>query len=58
MQHDETPRHLRERTGRHLCVKCMAEVPAEEYFRNDHICDDCANDPEYPLKSTPDEKKK
>lgn len=58
MQHDDTPRQLRERTGRHLCVKCLAEVAAEEYFRNDHICDACASAPEYPLKSTPGEKKK
>ena len=57
--HDEpTPRQLDERTGRHRCVRCLAEVPAEEYLRNDHICDACAEDDEYPLKSTPDAKKR
>jgi hypothetical protein len=57
MPHDEpTPRQLAERTGRHLCVRCLAPIPAEEYFRNDHICDACATADEYPLKSTPDAK--
>ena len=32
--------------------------PAEEYQRNDHICDACAEDDEYPLASTPEAKKK
>jgi len=41
--HDEPPpRKLKERTGRHLCIRCLAEVPAEEYFRNDQVCDRCA----------------
>ena len=53
--HDEpTPRQLDERTGRHYCVRCLAQVPAEEFLRNDHICDSCAESDEYPLKSTPD----
>jgi hypothetical protein len=58
LMHDEpTPRQLKERTGKHLCVKCLASIPAEEYLRNDHICDACAEDNEYPLKSTPEAKK-
>ena len=57
--HDEpTPRNLRERTGKHRCVKCLADVPMEEYLRNDHICDACAAEgDEYPLATTPDAKK-
>ena len=52
--HDEpVPRELPERTGRHYCIRCMAFVSAEEYQRNDHICDACAADDEYPLASTP-----
>lgn len=54
--HDTPPlRELHERTGRHFCVRCLAPVPAEEFFRNDHICDACAENNEYPLASTPDE---
>jgi hypothetical protein len=52
---DGTPRQLNERTGRHRCVKCLAETPDAQYFRNDHICDRCAAEDEYPLQSTPDE---
>lgn len=53
--HDEPiARQLSERTGKHVCVKCLAAIPAEEFLRNDHICDACADDDEYPLKSTPD----
>ncbi|HVR38765.1 MAG TPA: hypothetical protein VMU84_06690 [Thermoanaerobaculia bacterium] len=52
--HDDTPRKLNERTGKHYCVRCLAETSADEYLRNDHICDDCASKDEYPLKSTPD----
>jgi hypothetical protein len=36
------PRNLRERTGRHFCIRCLAETPAEEWFANDHVCDACA----------------
>jgi hypothetical protein len=52
---DEQPRrHLRERSGKHLCIRCMKEVPAEEYFANDFFCDDCAaQDESFPLGSTP-----
>lgn len=58
MHEDPTPRNLRERTGRHLCVRCLAEIPAEEYLRNDHICDACAaGDEEFPLATTPDAQK-
>ena len=57
MHDDPPPRELREKTGRHLCVKCLAQVPAQEYFRNDHICDDCASRDEYPLASTPEPRK-
>ena len=52
---DEPPtRPQPERTGKHYCVKCLAPVPAEEYLRNDHICDACAASDEYPLASTPE----
>lgn len=41
--HDEPlPRKLNERSGKHLCTRCLAEIPAEEYFGNDHVCDKCA----------------
>jgi hypothetical protein len=41
--HDEPPpRELPERTGKHYCVTCLAPVPADEYFANDHICTACA----------------
>ena len=53
MHDDPPPRELSERTGKHLCVKCLAPVAAEEYFRNDMICDACAESDEYPLASTP-----
>ena len=55
---DVPPRKMNERTGRHYCIICLKEVPAEEYFRNDHICDVCAEKDEYPLASTPEAKKK
>ena len=58
MQDEITPRELPERTGRHYCVKCLASIPADEYFRNDHICDACAAADEYPLASTPEPRKK
>ena len=43
----------RERTGKHKCVQCLAEIPADVYLRNDFLCDACAAKEEYPLKSTP-----
>ena len=54
MHEDPPPRALPERTGRHYCVKCLAAIAGEEYFRNDHICDVCASKDEYPLASTPE----
>ena len=54
---DAPPRKMNERTGRHYCIICLKEVAAEEYFRNDHICDSCAEKDEYPLASTPEPKK-
>jgi hypothetical protein len=39
---EETPRQLAERTGIHYCVRCLAEVPSDEYFANDFCCDRCA----------------
>ena len=58
MHDDPPPRELPERTGKHYCVMCLGPVAAEEYFRNDHICDQCAAKTEYPLASTPEPKKK
>lgn len=52
---ERTPRHLNERTGKHICIRCLAEVPADVYFRNDMICDACAEKDDDPLQSTPDE---
>ena len=42
-----------ERTGRHKCVQCLRSIPADEFLRNDYVCDQCAEKEEYPLKSTP-----
>jgi hypothetical protein len=39
---EETPRNLPERTGRHRCIECLKDVEADEYLRNDHLCDACA----------------
>lgn len=38
---DRPHRPLKERTGKHTCIECLREVPADEYFRNDHVCNDC-----------------
>lgn len=51
---DQTPRGLGERTGKHLCVRCLTPVATHEYLKNDHICNACAESDEYPLASTPD----
>lgn len=56
MHDDPPPRDLPERTGKHYCVQCLAQIPAEEYLRNDLICDECAAKDEYPLASTPEPK--
>jgi hypothetical protein len=56
---DDFPRPvLSERTGRHVCVRCLAEVELDEYLRNDHLCDPCAAEGDYPLASTPEPKAK
>lgn len=54
---DEAPRNKQERTGRHRCIRCLADTPADEFMRNDHLCDACAADGDYPLASTPEPKK-
>ena len=51
---DETPRQLAERTGKHYCVRCLAEVTVDVYLRNDFLCDACASSEEFPLRSTPE----
>jgi hypothetical protein len=53
MHDDPPPRALPERTGKHFCVRCLAAIAAEEYFRNDHICDACAASDEYPEPKRP-----
>ena len=53
MHEDPLPRAVPERTGKHVCTRCLAAIGAEEYFRNDHICDACAAGEEYPAPSTP-----
>ena len=42
MQDDRPRLPLKERTGKHICIECLNEVPADDYFRNDHVCDGCA----------------
>ena len=41
MNDDRPRRKLNERTGTNYCIECLKEVPAEDYFRNDHVCNDC-----------------
>ncbi|HVT04141.1 MAG TPA: hypothetical protein VHL58_12305 [Thermoanaerobaculia bacterium] len=54
MNDEEIPRELPERTGRHRCTRCLAEVAISTYLANDHLCDDCtAIATQYPLASTP-----
>jgi hypothetical protein len=55
---DDPTRNRPERTGKHRCIRCLAETPADEYMRNDHLCDTCAADGDYPLASTPEPKQK
>ncbi|MEO6325668.1 MAG: hypothetical protein ABIQ65_13685 [Thermoanaerobaculia bacterium] len=51
---DEIARRLPERTGRHRCASCLAEVAIEEYFDGDFFCAACAQRAgEYPLATTP-----
>jgi uncharacterized protein (DUF983 family) len=54
MQDEGTPKMLQERTGRSRCTRCLSAVELDEFLRNDHLCDRCAADGNYPLKSTPD----
>jgi hypothetical protein len=58
MLDDPPRRNLNDRTGKHVCVRCLSEVEAEEYFRNDYLCDRCAAEGDYPLASTPEPKRK
>ena len=58
MTGDSPRRTMNERTGRHVCVRCLSEVETEEYLRNDHLCDACAAQGDYPLASTPEPKRK
>jgi hypothetical protein len=51
---DAIPRNLNERTGKHRCTRCLAEVPAETFLLNDFLCDRCAAEGDYPLASTPE----
>jgi len=44
MLDEQTPRDLAERTGKHRCIRCLADVPGDEYFANDHLCDSCARE--------------
>ncbi len=41
MEEAPPPRRLNERTEKHYCVKCLREVPRDEYFENDFFCDPC-----------------
>ncbi|HVT45722.1 MAG TPA: hypothetical protein VMT00_15185 [Thermoanaerobaculia bacterium] len=51
---DDVPRNLPQRTGIHLCIRCLREVGPDEYYGNDHVCFECAGAIErYPLASTP-----
>lgn len=40
------PDHLNERTHVHICIVCLHEVPAEEYFAGDYVCNACRNAPQ------------
>jgi rRNA maturation endonuclease Nob1 len=48
MPSDRLPRNLNERTGKHYCITCRKEIPAEELLRNDHVCDECGRKAEAP----------
>ena len=43
-----TPRFLRERTGKHYCTLCLAEISWEEFDDNDSLCDGCTEVDEHP----------
>ena len=53
MRDDGPSKQLKERTGKHYCVRCLAEVPADVYLANDHICAECAEGDEYPPAGPP-----
>ena len=40
-QEQGPPRRLNERTGVHKCIRCLREVPADVYFVNDFVCEEC-----------------
>jgi len=42
MDPESVPRQLREKSEKHYCVRCLREVPRDEYFENDFLCDACA----------------
>ena len=46
MNGEEIPRDLQGRTGKHSCIVCLRVISAEEYFRNDFICDECIEIPD------------
>jgi hypothetical protein len=51
--HDDLRRASSRSERASTTVKCLAQIPMEEYLRNDHICDECSQSDEYPLASTP-----
>jgi hypothetical protein len=55
MFQERVPRQLHPRTGRHLCIRCLAETPEDAYFRNDHVCDACAAQDEDAEEQPPEE---
>lgn len=51
---DRVPKNLTERSGIHICVRCLREVRPDEYYRLDHVCAECAEQIDhFPLASTP-----
>jgi len=52
MEEAPPPRRLNERTEKHYCVKCLEEVPRDQYFENDFFCDQCASAQEPPQTMT------
>lgn len=46
---------LTEKTGKHKCTGCLADVAREEYFANETLCSACdARKEEYPCASGDD----
>jgi hypothetical protein len=55
MIEDRIPRNLPERSGVHICIRCLREVRPDEYDRLDHVCAGCAEEIDhFPLASTPE----